>query len=274
MFYSFNSSETTIDDSLLDPVFVSAALNEDGIQGNAKGELSAAFVPPISPSDWVKSGVGYTLAHSTLDDSITPREGVRVEFTQIAYGAGGDATYLTSEAKAQIYETLSQDFDIIGMLRGRAGAITTYGSNSGFRALDNFFQGGRAIRGFSNNGFGPRDPYTGDALGGQYYWNATAEMNFPAPFLPESYGIRGAIFADAGSLWGVDAQSRAAINNIATPVPNGVGNVNDNSIRASVGASIIWNSPFGPLRFDYAEPIMQEKYDEIRQFSFGVSTSF
>jgi len=284
VFYSFNDTTTEVDSDLIDTGPAdpsptgSKVLNTDGIQGNAKDELSSAFVPQGSGNDyersWLKSGFGYSLTHNTLDSNVTPREGFRLDFGQTAFGAGGDATYMTSTIKGQIYHTLSEDFDIVTMLRGRAGAITTYGDNDGFRTLDNFFQGGKAIRGFSNNGFGPRDPYTGDALGGQYYWNATAEVNFPAPFLPESYGIRAALFADAGSLWGVDDTGRKAINSITTAAPNGVGNVDDDSIRASIGASIIWNSPFGPLRFDYAEPIMREDYDEIRRFSFGASTAF
>ncbi|WP_075996395.1 outer membrane protein assembly factor BamA [Salaquimonas pukyongi] len=265
VFYTYNDSSTDIDSDLLDTA---------GTQGDAKGELSAALTPPNSPTDWTRSGFGYTWTYNTLDNSITPRDGVRLEFSQTAFGAGGDATYLTSEVKGQAFATLSEDFDFVGMIQGRAGANTAFGGNSGYRTLDNFFQGGRAIRGFSNNGFGPRDPVTGDALGGMYYWNATAEVNFPAPFLPETYGIRGAFFADAGTLWGVDSGGKKAIAAAHGTTSSALGDVNDNAMRASIGASIIWNSPFGPLRFDYAEPIVREKYDDLRRFSFGVSTSF
>ncbi|MGB7334466.1 MAG: BamA/TamA family outer membrane protein, partial [Salaquimonas sp.] len=213
--------------------------------------------------------------YNTLDNTITPRNGFGLELTQTMFGAGGDATYLKTEAEAVAYATLSEEADIVGMVRGRGGAISTFGDANGFRTLDNFFQGGKQIRGFENNGFGPRDPITGDALGGQYYWNATAEVNFPAPFLPESMGIRGAFFADVGSLWGVDNGGTAAImasNPVLTAAQ--LGQLNDNNIRASVGASIIWNSPFGPLRFDYAEPIISESYDVQRNFSFGISSTF
>jgi outer membrane protein insertion porin family len=279
LFYSYADTSTTIADGLLDPGLVMAG-TEDGIQGNVAGELSAALAPPNSPTDWMRSGFGYAFNYSTIDSKLVPREGVGFEITQTAYGAGGDATYLKSEAKAIAYTTLSEEADIVGMLRARGGALTTFGDN-GFRTLDNFFQGNKQIRGFDNNGFGPRDPITGDALGGQYYWNATAEINFPAPFLPESFGIRGAIFADAGSLWGVDDNGVNAIKNANAMANAGAGlnssqldQITGNDIRASVGASIIWNSPFGPLRFDYAEPIIQQKQDEIRQFNFGISSTF
>ena len=265
VFYAYNDTSTDIASSLLDTV---------GKQGDSKGELSAALTPPNSPADWTRSGFGYTWTYNTLDSRLTPREGLRLELSQTAFGAGGDATYLKSEVKGQAYVTLSEDFDFVGMIQGRAGANTLYGGGNGYRTLDNFFQGGQAIRGFASSGFGPRDPVTGDALGGMYYWNATAEVNFPAPFLPESYGVRGALFADAGALWGVDSNGKKAIAAAHGQTSSRLGDINDDAMRASVGASIIWNSPFGPLRFDYAEPIVRQKYDDLRRFSFGVSTNF
>lgn len=272
VFYSYSDSTTSIADSLLDPGKALAG-GEDGLQGNRKGEISAAFAPPVAPGDWVSSGFGYSFKVRTLDDVVTPREGYQFELSQTGFGAGGDASYIKSEIAAQAYVTLSEEFDLVGMVRGRAGANTIL-DDDGYRALDNFFQGSRQIRGFANNGFGPRDPGTGDALGGMYYWNATAEVNFPAPFIPESYGLRAALFADAGSLWGVDGQSKTAIRTSNGTLASALGDVEDDAVRASVGASIIWNSPFGPLRFDYAEPIMSEKYDEIRRFNFGISSTF
>lgn len=264
VFYSYNSTSTSVDVSKLDTV---------GTQGDATGELSAALLPTGYPDnrDWTKSGIGYSLVYNSVDSRTTPREGVNIKLNQVAYGAGGDASYLTTTTSAVAYMPLIEDYDVIGMIRGRAGANIMLGDDDGYRTLDNFRQGGSAIRGFSNSGFGPRDPFTDDALGGMYYWNATAEINTPAPFLPESAGFRTALFVDAGALWGVDDVGRAAI--AAIPGAD-MTMVDDDSIRASYGASIIWNSPFGPLRFDYAEPIQSKSYDKIRQFNFGISSSF
>ncbi len=44
--------------------------------------------------------------------------------------------------------------------------------------------------------------------------------------------------------------------------------------RASVGASLLWQSPFGPIRFDYAVPVVKEPTDQVQNFNFGVSTRF
>lgn len=47
-----------------------------------------------------------------------------------------------------------------------------------------------------------------------------------------------------------------------------------NTVRSSVGVGLIWASPFGPLRFDYAVPITKGKYDIVQEFRFGGGTSF
>ena len=33
-------------------------------------------------------------------------------------------------------------------------------------------------------------------------------------------------------------------------------------------------SPFGPLRINYAHPLLKESTDEVQEFNFGVSTRF
>ena len=48
----------------------------------------------------------------------------------------------------------------------------------------------------------------------------------------------------------------------------------DSSVRSSVGGSILWNSPVGPLRMDFAKALTKEKYDEEQFFRFGASTKF
>jgi outer membrane protein insertion porin family len=44
--------------------------------------------------------------------------------------------------------------------------------------------------------------------------------------------------------------------------------------RASAGVSLMWASPFGPIRLDYAIPVMKEKGDKVQNFNFGMSTQF
>jgi outer membrane protein insertion porin family len=152
---------------------------------------------------------------------------------------------------------------MVGLVSAGAGHIVSYGDNN-LRVFDHFQNNDRMIRGFKSNGIGPYDLATGDHLGGTTYFNASAEVQFPMPFIPTGIGLRAAAFADAATLYG---------NKIA-PIP-GV-DVGGSSMewRASVGASLIWASPFGPLRVDYAVPVLKEDSDLIQNFSFGISTRF
>lgn len=263
VFYRYGQTDITIGSSKLDP---GGASPSDGIQGNTANEISAAIAP--WQGNWVSSAAGYKLVFSDLDNVRNPREGIYASIRQEFAGIGGDAQYIKTDASILGYIPLSRDIDVVAFGRVRAGHIQSIGNQ--FRVLDNYFQGGRSIRGFQSYGFGPRDPITGDSLGGQTYFNATAELQFPIPLVPESLGIRGAIFADAGTLFNIDSASRALIAANATDMTQ----VDDQSIRASVGVSVIWDSPFGPIRFDYAEPIERQPWDKTRRFSFGASTAF
>jgi outer membrane protein insertion porin family len=137
--------------------------------------------------------------------------------------------------------------------------------------LDHFQMGPNLVRGFANNGFGPRDLTQGtsqDALGGTMYWGATLELQTPLYFLPKDAGVRVAAFADAGSLWDYKGPTSYPVTGET------ISPADSKSIRSSVGVGLIWDSPFGPLRFDYAFPLSKEGYDRVQQFRFGGGTRF
>ena len=88
-------------------------------------------------------------------------------------------------------------------------------------------------------------------------------MQFPIPILPRELGFKGAVFADAGTLFDTDAA-------VDQRSPSST----DPSIRSSVGGSILWASPLGPLRADFAHVITSEGYDKTQFFRFGGGTRF
>jgi outer membrane protein insertion porin family len=127
--------------------------------------------------------------------------------------------------------------------------------------LDHFFMGPNLVRGFATSGFGPRDLTPGtnfDALGGSMYWGTTAELQFPIWGIPKDLGIKFALFADAGSLWNYQGPDRSELQRQffgQTITPSS----DEMKIRASVGAGVLWDSPFGPLRLDYAYAFSKEE---------------
>ncbi len=274
VFYTYRDTNVEANPAIIDPgaAPVRPLTNNNGQQGDVANELSSALVNGLG--DFTFSGFGYSLLYSDLDDNKKPREGFRAAFSQTFYGAGGDAQYMSTEASIVAYHTLLEEEDIILFGRARAGHIEVFGNDNGtnFRTLDNFQARSNHIRGFESFGYGPRDPVTNDPLGGRTYWNATAEMRFPMPFVPRSLGLRSALFADVGQLTNV---GQDAINRFtAVNGPDATGQLDDDGIRSSVGASVIWDSPFGLLRADYAIPLSEETYDDTEEFSFGISRDF
>ena len=276
VFYAYRGTDSSTQSSFLDATATGSAQNNDGTQGNASNELSAALASDLG--DYIASGLGYSLTYNTLDNQRTPREGLRATFSQTYYGVGGDANYLQTEAQLAAYHLLSEEDDIILFGRVRGGHQEQFGGNGTnsindtLRTLDNFQASSKTIRGFDSFGYGPRDPVTGDPLGGQTFWNATAEILFPLPFVSRSLGLRGAFFADAGQLINPGNGTIAAVRT-ANPGAD-LTQLDDDALRASVGASVLWDSPFGPLRVDYAVPVEDQPFDDIREFSFGVSSAF
>jgi outer membrane protein insertion porin family len=86
------------------------------------------------------------------------------------------------------------------------------------------------------------------------------------PFITADAGLKMALFSDAGSLWATNASSAGSLASL-TPAQQ---IANSRAIRASVGASLIWDSPFGPLRVDYAYPLTKAPTDITQRLHFGV----
>ncbi len=212
-------------------------------------------------SPWVKSSVSGSLMYNTIDNMQNPRNGSYANFTTEVAGLGGDAQWVKFTGRGTHYQPLADEYDLVGLLSVGGGHIQKFGSKE-LRVFDYFQSNERMIRGFRYNGIGPRDLATGDHLGGTTYFNATAEMQFPLPLFPESIGLRGAVFADAATLFGTDLVGGGAIAGDSM------------KWRSSVGVGITWASPFGPLRVDYAIPVMQEEGDRVQNFNFGISTRF
>jgi outer membrane protein insertion porin family len=244
--YNYATDEYTCNDLTLNPTCTDVPQIDD----------------QINLGTWTKSSLSAGLTFNTLDNRNDPRSGILARMGVEYAGIGGDANFVKITGNAAYYHLISEDLDIVGLLTAGGGHISEIGDD-GIRNADLFRSSNRIIRGFDSNGIGPYQLGTGGAiehLGGDTFFNATAEVQFPLPIVPESFGLRGAVFADAATVFGNDVTAGV----LGT----------DMSIRASVGVGIAWASPFGPLRLDYAIPVEKEDTDKVREFSFGVSTRF
>jgi outer membrane protein insertion porin family len=236
--------------------------DNDGIP-DADCDISRAIVQGIDESPWLKSSVSLGLVYNTIDDMKNPHEGIYANVVTEVAGLGGDAEFVKVTARGSVYQTLSEQLDLVGLISGGAGHVQGYGSGD-LRIFDHFQSSDRMIRGFAYGGIGPVDSDdAGDHLGGTTYFNASAEAQFPMPVIPESFGLRGAVFADAATLYGSKVQKDFVDQSTV-----------DMQWRASVGVGLMWASPFGPIRIDYAVPVLKEDTDDVQEFNFGISTRF
>ena len=213
---------------------------------------------------WVSS-IGNSLTYTTLDSGKNPSNGILAQSNNELAGLGGAAKFARNTEDVRLYHEIVGD--VVGVVRAQSGYVTPWGGQQ-LPLLNGFFGGPQLVRGFAPNGFGPRDITPGttmDNLGGNIYWTTTAELQSPMPFVSPDAQLKVALFSDTGSLWATNASS---VTSLASSLSPSQQIVNSRAIRASVGASLIWDSMFGPIRVDYAYPIAHESYDVTQRFQF------
>lgn len=205
------------------------------------------------------SQIGYLLAYDKRNDPIRPTRGFYVNFTQDFAGLGGSVRFLKSQLEGSWYYGLNRQ--MVFQVNGSAGYVVPWGGKE-VRINDRFFVGGSDFRGFEIAGIGPRDTNFQEALGAKLKAVGSIELHFPN-LLPEQYGIKFALFAEAGTAGLVD-KSLKALPNVR----------DDLALRATTGVSVFWNSPMGPIRLDFSKVLRKEPYDRTEGFRFSTATSF
>ena len=245
-----------------------------------KGVSVSSSAPAIIEQqghDW-KSAVSLGYVYDDLDNPLKPASGLRAELESEIAGLGGTTYFGRLEGHAWYFFPML-DEKVIFKIEGNAGHIQSF-NNKKVPLQDRFFHGGDTFRGFSSAGIGPKqignDGAT-DSIGANTYAIGTLEATFPVG-IPEEWGIRGEVFSDFGTVFGTKDKSVAKLagtNCDGSGGGTGPCNVLDSmGLRASIGAGLIWQSPFGPLRFEYALPIAKKSFDETEKFRFSFGTSF
>jgi len=215
---------------------------------------------------YVTSAFGYSVRLDKRNDPVVPTRGYYLDLSQDVAGFGGSVHYVRTEWDGGWYHGFSKDF--ILSLTTSGGYIQGWNGDS-IRIGDRFYRGGDTFVGFQLAGIGPRDTRFQDALGGKLYLLGELQQTFPNG-LPAQYGIKTAIIADVGTLGLLDRSSKFdPLTNAPLPTVR-----DDLGLRASVGMSVFWKSPLGPLRFDIAEPVAKEPYDIVQVFRFSTNTRF
>lgn len=207
--------------------------------------------------DRTTSALSQRLTFDDRDSRLFPTEGLHSWLDTEVSGLGGDSQYVSGTLGSQYYIPVYKKSVIFDIL-GEVGAIGGWGDED-VRINERFYLGGNTLRGFERAGVGPRDINTNDSLGGNLFYRGSAELKFPIG-LPEELGVAGHAFSDFGSLWSLD--------------DTGAGIEDENSLRLSAGVGVSWRSPLGPIRVDFAQPILEEEFDEDEVFRFSFGTRF
>jgi outer membrane protein insertion porin family len=260
----------------------------------SNGEASLAIKD--SQGTRLTSLIGYSLAYNSLDNFKNPHNGFHSVLSQDIAGLGGNSRYIRTNGDIRYFHEIPYVDDVVGIARLQGGNVFALGGYH-LRVTDNYNLGPSLVRGFAPGGLGPRDwnvvNSRGNSLGGSNYVGGSLEVQFPIWGLPKDLGLRGALFADAGTLWGFHGRKNfgpfgpnAPVIPFVTCIPaytpqagfgqgSCVQTIGDTTkIRSSVGASVLWQSPLGPIRFDYAVVTSKAHGDITQNFRFSGGTNF
>lgn len=212
--------------------------------------------------DEVVVGAGWR--YNDLDQRIFPHCGMSHSLGIKFVLPGANQQYYLSKYEFCWYYPLSANQRWILNLSSTLGFGDGYGKTPVLPFYRHFFAGGsRYVRGFEENSLGPKDSQ-GRAFGGNALVAGTVSLIFPNPIKPDAKSIRTALFLDAGQVY--DTRNQVQVIN------GQVLNHKTNGMRYSVGLSLGWDSPFGPLTFSVATPLVFKRGDERRVFTFSAST--
>ncbi|ABD45160.1 outer membrane assembly complex, YaeT protein [Ehrlichia chaffeensis str. Heartland] len=205
----------------------------------------------------IDSSVGYSLQFRKFDNLSKIKDGYLVKLHQSFSGLGGTLHYIKTEGSVNYSREIlpKVSSDILLNIKTSMGYVFSYKSDEQVKINQRFIIGSNEIRGFHVSGIGPRDKKTLDALGGKFYFNMINQVDFPIG-LPDDLGIKGSLFVDAATLFGLDYINKEYYE--------------DKSLRVSVGFGISWRSPFGPMRLDFGFPILKKDYDVTDMIRFSM----
>jgi outer membrane protein insertion porin family len=200
----------------------------------------------------LRTNVGY--ARDTRDSIIYPTRG-RLTDVGLEVGLpGGDLKYYRLNLQQQFLYTPERLNWITLLLNAEFGYADGYGGKP-LPFFKNFYAGGvGSVRAFQTASLGPRD-LIGDVLGGNRRAVGNLELLFPMPGVKDK-SVRLSAFLDAGNVWGQGEK------------------VSFSDVRASFGIAVSWDSPVGPLKFSFGQPLKKREGDKLERFQFQLGRIF
>jgi outer membrane protein insertion porin family len=199
--------------------------------------------------------IGFNVTRNTTDKFIDPSRGT-VQTGSVEYAGGplgGDSDfvkyYLNAKAFYPVTATTVFSWNVLW-----AHAVPTV-SGEEIPLFERFFLGGPySIRGFRSRELSPKDPNTGEEIGGNKELIGNLEYLFP--LIPE-IAFKGVFFFDIGNAW-----------------EQGAWPWDGRQLRYAAGAGVRWYSPMGPLRFEMGWNLKPGPGEPRRVMEFTIGTAF
>ena len=225
------------------------------------------FTPErIAEAEGISSGFTASVTYDRRNDRRLPTNGYYGRVSLEQTGFGGQITYTKTSANARFYRP------VIGNLIWRNNLVYGWIDSPGDVPINELYRlgGPNTVRGydffsiaqreFSQRGFNAAigsgqefpEEWAQISVGGvqQLYYNLEFEWG-----LVKEAGIRGVVFFDVG-----------LANN----------DINFDELKSSWGLGVRWNSPMGPLRFEWGFPLNPNKAigEGGEDFQFSIMQSF
>ncbi len=188
----------------------------------------------------------FSSSYNSRDDVFNPLAGSYLFGSEETAGVVGGEDFWRVIGDGRNYLRVGPAATMAAHLRG--GLARAYGRSKDLTLQEKFFSGGAySIRGYRERDVGPKDA-RGDPVGGNLFLTANVELRFQLPFT-EGRRVPGlglnlgnlwaGLFTDAGNVWANWTETRKS------PLAYGV------------GLGLRYNTPVGPLRLDYGQPVRE-----------------
>jgi outer membrane protein insertion porin family len=197
----------------------------------------------------------FAMNRNTTDRFIDPSRG-SVQSGSVEYAGGplgGDSEFVKYFLNAKAFYPVTAT-TVLSWNALWAHVVPTEGGGE-IPIFERFFLGGPySIRGFRSRSLSPKDPNTGESIGGNKELIGNLEYLFP---LVSEIAFKGVVFFDVGNTW-----------------EQGKWPWTGRQLRYAYGAGVRWYSPMGPLRFELGWNLKPGPGESKRVMEFTIGTAF
>lgn len=196
-----------------------------------------------------------TVKRDTRNHFFFPTEGsvARLSYAKASGLLGGDTAFDRYEAEGAFWVPFPFYRGASFMAHGEIGYMEE-NKRGGLPTYEKYMIGGiNSVRGYDWYTISPRDPLTGETIGGEKMLALNFEIGLP---ILQEQGLYAVAFYDMGNVW--DSRGQYSLSDV----------------RRSYGAGLRYLSPMGPFRIEYGRPLDRERGDASGQWEFTMGSMF